>query len=285
MSHVAEETRVQPDPLALTVCPECGYSLESLPSEGICPECGEKYDQRFIVLFGETPEGLSRKSERWIMIVIAAFATFIVYSSARRGQLMTRSIFVIACYLAVFLLLWILRRLSLKKEILFQVWMNERGYAVRRPKSESTVLPRIFAAWRRAAVYMVMLGGMFDDSRSVSVWFVLALLLMAVIFTGLHVVMSGPTRRRRVKTGDARQPTLTGWAASDTVDVDPAGSNAARVRIKSRSYLGQWKWHEWNGLDAVVRVNYEQMTALRQRIEAWLSAQLRAPIPEVSSNA
>lgn len=40
------------NPLRLTHCMRCGYSLESAPSEGNCPECGIFYDQGTIVLRG-----------------------------------------------------------------------------------------------------------------------------------------------------------------------------------------------------------------------------------------
>jgi hypothetical protein len=43
----------QLDPLKLTFCPRCDYSLTGLPETGICPECGDVYNQDFIVLRGK----------------------------------------------------------------------------------------------------------------------------------------------------------------------------------------------------------------------------------------
>lgn len=43
---------MQADPLRLTLCPGCGYSLTGLGDEGVCPECGRPFDQRTVVLFG-----------------------------------------------------------------------------------------------------------------------------------------------------------------------------------------------------------------------------------------
>jgi hypothetical protein len=40
------------DPLRLSICPACGYSLTGLANEGVCPECGRAYDQRMVVLYG-----------------------------------------------------------------------------------------------------------------------------------------------------------------------------------------------------------------------------------------
>lgn len=38
------------------LCPDCGYSLWGLPSQGTCPECGFRYDQQMIVLYGWRPD-------------------------------------------------------------------------------------------------------------------------------------------------------------------------------------------------------------------------------------
>src|SRR5437762_1422152 len=40
------------DPLQLTFCPRCDYSLQGLPREGVCPECGRAYDQSFVIIRG-----------------------------------------------------------------------------------------------------------------------------------------------------------------------------------------------------------------------------------------
>jgi hypothetical protein len=47
------ETAVEiPACLALTACPNCGYSLEGLPDRGVCPECGREYAPGEIILYG-----------------------------------------------------------------------------------------------------------------------------------------------------------------------------------------------------------------------------------------
>lgn len=46
-------TEPKHDPLRLTRCTRCGYSLESLPDESTCPECGLEYDQSIVVFYGE----------------------------------------------------------------------------------------------------------------------------------------------------------------------------------------------------------------------------------------
>jgi hypothetical protein len=46
-----------PNPLQLSFCPRCDYSLQGLPESGACPECGTPYDQSFVVLRGRPVTG------------------------------------------------------------------------------------------------------------------------------------------------------------------------------------------------------------------------------------
>lgn len=48
----SSRTEVADDPLRLKHCPQCGYQLAGLPSEGTCPECGHAYDPRHVILHG-----------------------------------------------------------------------------------------------------------------------------------------------------------------------------------------------------------------------------------------
>jgi hypothetical protein len=68
--------------LALTVCPNCGYSLEGLPERGMCPECGREYAPGEIILYGYgcgTYENVmtTRPSRLWWLWSGAASGIFI----------------------------------------------------------------------------------------------------------------------------------------------------------------------------------------------------------------
>ena len=272
MPYVTVQPRVERDPLALTVCPECGYSLEGLPPEGTCPECGESYDQRYVVLFGETPEGMGRNASRAMLVVFAGIAAMIVFMSIREGSLMSRPVIMMTTYLFLYVVIWAARRASLKKEILFQVWMNERGFALRRPGSESTLLAKIEQAMPFLTPLLFLPP--FGKNGAVSVAFIVGIVLTFVVLVGLHVLMNRPSKRRQVATGDPRQPTLTGWDGSDSVDVDVIRPGSVRLRVTSRSYLGPWKWQEWRAVDAVVRLDTQLAPALRDRMNGWIDARL-----------
>jgi len=70
---------VPPNPLRLSACIQCGYSLQGLPDVGACPECGAAYDQETVVLHGwarGSHANLGNASPRivlWISMPLALF--------------------------------------------------------------------------------------------------------------------------------------------------------------------------------------------------------------------
>ena len=80
------------DPLRLTLCPACGYSLVGLGEEGICPECGRPFDQRTVVLFGwaRGTHATADTAPPWVAAGLLALQSFgmlnaIMNPSAPRG--------------------------------------------------------------------------------------------------------------------------------------------------------------------------------------------------------
>ena len=71
------------DPLRLTACPSCGYSLEALQSEGRCPECGKQYGQRTVVLHGWGAD-VATARPRFVVVTIACTA-YIAWDAWRDG--------------------------------------------------------------------------------------------------------------------------------------------------------------------------------------------------------
>src|SRR5205085_1891838 len=72
------------NPLRLSACPNCDYSLTTLPPEGVCPECGRPYDQQFIILAGRG-RGRFETSWRTSMVVIVAITFVLMMSWKGRG--------------------------------------------------------------------------------------------------------------------------------------------------------------------------------------------------------
>jgi hypothetical protein len=83
-------TAPESNPLRLTSCMLCGYSLETLPIVGVCPECGCLYDQDTVVLHGySSGQGDVSTASPGIVAVsvfVAAIYIFRAWTEVRKGN-------------------------------------------------------------------------------------------------------------------------------------------------------------------------------------------------------
>jgi hypothetical protein len=123
------ETSTIPKCLAVTVCPNCGYSLTGLPESGTCPECGASYDQTQVILYGwghGRRENLANtRRSRMIWVMLAPMMGFVW-----QIPMMLSHRYLILAYLAVFAAIWIYlvsRRQMSSHPGLIQVRLSDEG--------------------------------------------------------------------------------------------------------------------------------------------------------------
>ena len=117
-----------PSSLAVSVCPNCAYSLAGLAAEGICPECGRAYDQTEVVLYGWAHgsfEDLSNaKPSRMIWVVLCSLF-YIILQMGMTFSLPPLYVIIAWVFLPAVYLLFLRRNIG--HPGLVQVRLNQRG--------------------------------------------------------------------------------------------------------------------------------------------------------------
>ena len=140
------------NPLRLTACIECGYSLQGLPDGGACPECGAAYDQETVVLHGwarGSHANIGNASPRivlWFSIPLALFVSAFVMLALARQRVPWPWVIPV---LMIGLMLW--RRRTGTSSTVLEVHLNPTGCVeidrtalrVRREFTPWTMLDRI----------------------------------------------------------------------------------------------------------------------------------------------
>lgn len=274
---MTEQLQFIRDPLRLTVCPECGYSLKGLPSEGVCPECGERYDQQFVVVFGENAEGDASGPFAHVgtLVILGAAVAVWLYFSLLRGGGWGAPLAVVMIFGAGLIAIRVLKRTTFNRSVLFQIWLNEHGYAKRRPELGGAALERVERYWVIGTFAAYLFAVYINRKNPDTLGDAVALGVMISVIASTVPRNAWSKRRRMIRTGDARVPRLVRWDRNDNIDVKPISDTAAHLRIVCRSYIGAWEFDRWHPVSARVRLSPEQVTLLRQQVDTWISRTMR----------
>lgn len=144
------EPQAGEDPLRLTICPECFYSLHGLPLKGACPECGQQYDQGGVVIYGwplrEAQERVRSGISLWIGwgFLCAVYGAMIWGDRGRNP-----SNWIMLAILGGFPLLRLLQRRLLYAPARLQVSFDASGIRINPKTGDLGFGRRRFIPWRK----------------------------------------------------------------------------------------------------------------------------------------
>jgi hypothetical protein len=265
-------------------CPECGYSLEGLPDEGICPECGQRYDQTMIVLHG-TARGrlasLGNAAPRaviwhvvWGVLAIACFTDVVGVGRHRTIPM------ILIAYGGVMAALALARRFLADRPGLVQDYLRPDGFLQRDHDDRSLIYVLDKVIGKVIAIVVISLALVASGASDSFVLGVIGLSVAALIFGGAmayHFVAHRPDRRRTALS--VFKLWRRTWREANLVLFEPAGSSTFRLQL----------WHKGGRssavtyfVDAEVTCTPEQAARVRALILGWMSAApgvKPAPIP------
>ena len=269
------------DELQVVLCPECGYSLEGLPTEGTCPECGGAYDQRAIILHGwgcgsHADLGNAAPARLGMIGFSAACGVF--------GATQIRYRFAWATPIAVWaagatliegvLLLW--QRLANRRPGLVQVRLDAHGCA----QTDGSIDPSTPAILRRAwhllhwptlvGCVAVMVAGLAGTSAGTGVIMgALAgatVLLVAACLRLMKNDAPAPVAWINYLPRLPGPPRAAKWRDVGEVRVEPVKSGRRRLRI---TLVGSKTSDQFAVVDAEVPITGKQAELLALRIDTW----------------
>ena len=259
--------------IRLEHCPQCGYSLEGLPSEGNCPECGRGYDQSIVVLYGwgcgeHANLGTSRLSRQvWQFIWVGLFLGCFYFQFRLGGWYQNIWNMAFLGWIAIGTIRFVAMRAENHFPGLVQVRLDASGCMQRDDLSGDSIwkhLQNLFGVVY-AAVVVAYFGA---QARRHVVADVVAGLIVLIIF-----IISRAGRLWRRRDANAMFP----WSQVDAVSIESASQGHCRLRVKRRR-----RWLELENVifpvDAEVKCTTEQAVELRLRIDDWRDAVRAAPV-------
>jgi hypothetical protein len=269
------------DPLRLSECPTCRYSLQGLPAEGVCPECGSPYDQATVVLYGWARGERATLSNSGTAAAVAqtAFWAFLWWLLFRGDIWSAASLVGFSILVGLPALVAVWSRWRVPGAELAQVRFSAEGCA-QHDTAELAYTPvrwllTVFVEFLQFAYVLLPVAYILFLAWKATGRYRWALLVgcVGVACAGMLAVRLWRRRTRRSGTLRARQLLRTGnavpWTSVGVPVLKPVARNRHRIRCTMpRSFV-----HGTTVvIDAVVTCTDEQAAALRQRLETWSEA-------------
>jgi hypothetical protein len=251
--------------LRLQACPNCDYSLQTLPLQGICPECGRSYDQQFAVLTG-IGRGANSNLGDWRGTIrhaaLLAFLAWIMFSaqwSWQKTAFGAVAAFALATHLYA--------RLFSSRDPTMQLWISPRGIVQLSSTPEARQAQRVFAIVE-AFFPAVVIIPIFLEMRF-HPW---AIVVMTAIL--LICIASALRTFRRYRNYVAfEKPGLWSWKSVDRIKVQELPGERASIRCRVTRY---WRrvaiTTDWI-VDIVVACPAGIADQLEKQMLAWRAAE------------
>ena len=265
-----------PAALSTNVCPNCGYSLIGLASSGVCPECGRTFDQKEIILYGwgrgrhESIINAKRSRFAWVLFLSIGWFLFqmpwILYDR-RRFAIYGGIVVFVNAYLLI-------RRQSSAHPGLIQVRLNDQGCVQYDDLAGPSVIRDSIRSFAWIIPIIIAVGLVVSwrnrESDWPAFWVLLSLILVCevLVWKACSAYRSALRQVREGSIADInailRKP--SSWRHMKDFSLTLVKPGNYRFRINSFD-----KFAGNDLVDAEVRVTEEQVAALGELVNGWIS--------------
>jgi hypothetical protein len=279
-----EATTIPPE-LVSTICSNCGYALEGLPTNVVCPECGREQRPTEIVLYGWARGSHERdhnaKPSRLVWVLLGGNLWWIINVVLYRGLLGK-----VYLFLGGVPLIWMLfRRKDSLKDGKVQVRLNCAGCVQYDSTSGRSQLQEMFFAygWLLVPLPMgILLLWVRTQNAIDNLVLFWTLFVSGAIITPIWWYTSRHFRAARRVLADnsmidsnAIYHKVIPWSGIDRFTLEKSSAGRYRLQIVAKGGYGIFRIG-WNIVDAEVELVEENESLLRQQMYAWLGRPRKA---------
>ena len=251
------------DALRLENCPQCEYSLQGLPEEGICPECGWSYDRGAVIV---RCRGWAVQFNSYVLGIVGAIAATIATlmlltahsKISNLAQVITMFVFV-----AVMSAITLIDRATSPRVGDWLLWITPAGIGVQRDFDPDSLL----AQFRRLllAIFMpVYVASGFVPMMFAGRFWYIGVTLMAVFGIGFFWLQRTVQPKPTIPAKDAR-PALFAWNAVEKIEI----TGPKRGRYRLMAWRSSWLSRRQLLVYVSLAGSDEMIAQLRQRIAQW----------------